>query len=133
MDGLDLAFPSGLSAERARCIGDPGAAAEAERQILETLRDHPGLTSRELMRLVNAKRGSTLDRLQRLRVRGAIERDGRGWRLRDERPIAEASEETPGAETPERTRPAFDPSRWVQHVNWFLRRETSWFDCRRFG
>jgi DNA-binding Lrp family transcriptional regulator len=71
---------------------------EAERRILEMVRDHPGLTSRELMRLVDAKRGSTLDRLQRLRVRGAIERDGRGWRLREERPIAGANEEEPEAE-----------------------------------
>jgi hypothetical protein len=133
MDGLTLDVPPGLSAERARCIANPSATVEAERLILETIRDHPGSTSRELMRLVDAKRGSTLDRLQRLRVRGAIEKDGRGWRLREERPIAEVNEEEPEAETPERTRPAFDPARWVQHIDYFVRVSTSMFACARFG
>ena len=91
MDGPTPDGPPGLSADRARCIANPGATVEAECRILETVRDHPGLTSRELMRLVDAKRGSTLDRLSRLRVRGAIEKDGRRWRLREERPIAEAN------------------------------------------
>jgi hypothetical protein len=133
MDGLTLDVPPGLSAERARCIANPGATVEAERRLLETIRDHPGSTSRELMRLVDAKQGSTLDRLQRLRARGAIEKDGRGWRLQEKRPIAETSEEAPEAETPERTRPAFDPSRWVQHIDYFVRVSTSMFAPARFG
>jgi hypothetical protein len=140
MDGLTLDVPPGLSAERARCIANPGATVEAERRLLETLRDQPGLTSRELMRLVDTKRGSTLDRLQRLQARGAIEKDGRGWRLRDERSIAEANEEEP---EPERIEPEPEPqpiepepgaqSRWIKPLSCYERRETTVVEGLRYG
>jgi hypothetical protein len=66
--------------------------------------------------------------------------DGR-WRLPtpEERPATEVGEEASefdgdqGRATTLIGVPAFDPSRWVQHVDRFLRTETSLFYCRRYG
>jgi hypothetical protein len=51
----------------------------------------------------------------------------------EDRLTAEIDEEPSEFETIERTRPPFDPSRWVQHVDFYLLLNPSPFACRRYG
>lgn len=75
-----------------------------------------------------------LDRLHRLRLRGVIEKDSaRGWRLPGEHLSAEPSEELSEFETTEHARPPFDPTRWVQHVDFHLVWNPNPFASRRYG
>jgi hypothetical protein len=82
--------------------------------------------------MVTEPPGATASRLQRLGDRGLIERIGHRWYAAGATPEANA----PGLsefEAIECARPPFDPSRWVQHVDFYLVLNPSPFACRRYG
>ena len=58
------------------------AAAEAEQDIVDLLRDRPGLKSAEIAKATKARTSTTGERLKRLTAKGLIGREdaGAGWR-----------------------------------------------------
>jgi hypothetical protein len=118
-------------------VVNPIAVAAKERQVLAFLHERPGAATAEVIAAVDDHPAAILARLYRMRDRGDIAKVGRGqWRLPTpvEPPIGEIEEEISEFETAERmSSPAFDPTRWVQHVDYYVRVETSMFACARFG
>jgi hypothetical protein len=76
---------------------------------------------------------STATRLNRLGDRGVLERTPtHQWFIARTAPDVNAHELSE-FEIAERARPPFDRSRWVQHVDRYVRASTSMFACVRFG
>lgn len=106
------------------------SAALTER-LLEAMKANPGASASALAGVLEISKNAIAARWNRLGREGVLIKcaDGR-WRLPSS---AEPDEEASEFEAVERSPPvpAFDPSRWVQHVDRFLRTETGLFDCRR--
>lgn len=129
---MTLAAASLLSPDRARFIVNPVNVARKERRLLEALRDHPGATTAEVVEATGDNRPATVDRLRRLAVGGAVEKDVAGrWRItgggaeeKDDEPKSDPRAPDPGAE---------DPTRWVKPLSCYERRETTILEGLRYG
>jgi hypothetical protein len=123
MDGVDY-HPS------------PGISAALNERLLAAMRANPDATTSFLGGVIGRSPGAIVGRLRRLGRKGALVQCANGrWRLPQpgEQPSAELGEQAPELETAERARPPYDPSRWVQHIDYFVRVSTSMFACARFG
>ena len=113
-------------------VGNPELVAEKERALLVVIAERPGLRACEICAAIEEQAGATMSRLNRLMDRGALERVDHRWYAAGAVPDAAATELSE-FEIAERARPPFDPSRWVQHVDFYVRYATSMFACARFG
>jgi hypothetical protein len=97
---------------------------QRNREFLEAMRVNPAASAAELAAVLKISKSALVGRQRRLGREGALVqcRDGR-WRLptSDDRLIDEI-EERSEFEVAERSPsvPAFDPTRWVQHVDFYL-------------
>jgi hypothetical protein len=104
-------------------------------QLMAMMRANPGASASTLAGLLGLGVGAVCGRWSRLGKAGLLVKCANGrWRLPtpDDHLIDEI-EEASEFETIERARPAYDRTRWVQPINYFVRIETGFFDCRRFG
>ena len=110
---------------------------QRNREFLEAMRVNPAASAAELAAVLKISKSALVGRQRRLGREGALVqcRDGR-WRLptSDDRLIDEI-EERSEFEVAERSPsvPAFDPTRWVQHVDFYLVWNSGPFACRRYG
>ena len=112
---------------------NPELVAEKERALLVVVAERPGLRMCEIAALVTEPAAATATRLNRLGDRGLIERVGRRWFIAGTAPDDANVPELSEFEIAERARPPFDPSRWMQNINRFVRQATSDFQCARYG
>jgi hypothetical protein len=122
-----------LIAERPLPWAHVKPVAEKKRALLAVIAASPGLRQAEIAALVAEPAGSTATRLNRLGDRGVIERTpDHQWFITGTAPDANAPELSE-FEIAERARPPFDPTKWVQNIDRYVRYETSMFACARFG
>jgi hypothetical protein len=118
-----------LATHRPVGVKNPALVAAKERALLDIVTDRPGLRAFEIAPLALEPAAATMSRLNRLGDRGLIERmSDHRWYLSGAAPDANVPEEIA-----ERARPPFDPSRWVQHVDFYLVLNPLPFACRRYG
>jgi hypothetical protein len=110
----------------------------AEKRLVATVRDRPGLKTNALARIVDAARSNTRERLERLRARGLIEKDAEGrWGPEGaaERNAAPAVAAFELAAEPEADRVDPRPATvlWAKSIASYDRRETTFIEGRRYG
>jgi hypothetical protein len=76
---------------------NPAHARSAERKLLASMREHPGLSATSLAKVVGAGLSTTKERLRRMGGQELIEKapDSR-WRVKAEEPRAPPAREEPG-------------------------------------
>jgi hypothetical protein len=82
---------------KAKSYDNPAHARAAERKLLAAMREHPGLSTASLAKLVGAGLSTTKERLRRMGAQDLIEKapDGR-WRVRSGEPRPSSAREEPG-------------------------------------
>jgi len=80
---------------------NPVHARDAERKLLAAMREHPGLSSASLAKVVGAGLSTTKERLRRMGAQELIEKapDGR-WRVKGEEPRLPVQGEESGPQQP---------------------------------
>jgi hypothetical protein len=81
----------------AKRYDNPAHARAAERRLLAAMREHPGLSSASLAKVVGAGLSTTKERLRRMGAQELIEKDPAGrWKLKGEEPRFPSAREEPG-------------------------------------
>jgi hypothetical protein len=105
-------------------------AQATEQQIIDAMRDNPGLSVIALAHLTGFNRSTAGERLRQLARRGIVEKDAAGrWRLMEEEP--ELCDDVSVTTTPEA-----DPgaqSRWLKPLSCYERKETTIVEGLRYG
>jgi hypothetical protein len=111
--------------------GQSAAAIAHESALLALLAGRQLATLEICAALSPATHSAVRSRLNRMHDRHALVKVGRNmWAVAGNAGDEPVSEPETIENTP---RPAFDPTRWVQHVDFYVRTETNMFACRRFG
>lgn len=107
------------------------AAQAAEQQLIDAMRDNPGLSVIALAHAAGFNRSTAGERLRQLASRGIVEKDAAGrWRLTE-------VEEEPDDDVPVTLRtPEPEPgaqSRWLKPLSCYERKETTVVEGLRYG
>ena len=105
----------------------------AEQQLIEAMRDSPGLSVIALAHVTGFNRSTAGERLRQLARRGIVEKDATGrWRVTEEAEDPEPYDDAPMTVTTLESEPSAQ-SRWIKPLSTYERRETTIVEGLRYG